>query len=155
VRPPPSGASFVNSWTSRKQSPLVSNPRSVALHLWRRGGGGDDFHRFHPLVGNHLARMVGSLDLYWVCFGKQPRYKESFLFGRTYLASPLVLGRFSLDLEVGRDEAGFQTSNLIQSISGRLPDNPGEFDWQIFVFTKKKSFKEKIACSDSRTQEKN
>ena len=93
------------SSTPRTQSPLVSNPRSVAMHLWR---GGDDFHCFYPLVGNHLARMVGSLDLYWVSFGKQPRYKENLLFGRTYLASPLVLTKIGFRQPRGATRLGFR-----------------------------------------------
>ena len=35
--------------------------------------------------------MVGSLDLCWVSFGKQPRFYETCVFGRAYLACPLVL----------------------------------------------------------------
>ena len=104
--------------TPRTQSPLVSNPRSVAMHLWR---GGDDFHCFYPLVGNHLARMVGSLDLYWVSFGKQPRYKENFLFGRTYLASPLVLTKLVSDNLVGR--RGWVSDVEFDSVSIR--ETPG------------------------------
>ena len=106
-------------------------------------------------MGNHLARMVGSLDLYWVNFGKQPRYKENFLFWANISCQSLGPNKTWFQATSWRDEVGFQTSNLIQSVSGRLPDNAGEFNWQIFIFTKKKSVKEKIACSDSRTQGKN
>lgn len=113
MRLPPNGASSVNSWTSRKQSPPVSNPRS--MHLWRGrrwgGGGGEgrnDFHRLYSLVGNHLARIVESLELYWVNFGKQPRYKENFLFGRTYLASPLLLTKIGFRQPRGATRLGFR-----------------------------------------------
>ena len=72
------------------------------------GGGRNDFHRLYSLVGNHLARIVGSLDLYWVNFGKQPRYKENFLFGRTYLASPLLLTKIGFRQPRGATRLGFR-----------------------------------------------
>ena len=40
------------------------------------GGGRNDFHRLYSLVGNHLARIVGSLDLYWLGFRRRIWFRQ-------------------------------------------------------------------------------